>query len=66
MVRVKIIKPHKKYKVGETVYVERNDAHTLIDGGFGILTKDMVATDYRTEKASGYVTKLRTNNSRRR
>ncbi len=62
MVRIKIVKPHKKYNVGETVYVTPNEAHGLIDGGYGVKTKDMVATDYNTEKASGRLTKLRTNN----
>lgn len=48
MIRVKIIKPHKKYNVGETVYVTPNEAHDLIDSGFGEKTKDMTATDYKT------------------
>lgn len=64
MIRVKIIKPHKKYNVGETVYVTPNEAHGLIDSGFAEKTKDMTATDYRT--AHGRSTKLRPNNSRRR
>lgn len=58
MIRIKIIKPHKQYKVGETVYVTPNIAHDLIDNGFGQLTKDMTATDYRT--SNGRPTKLRT------
>lgn len=53
MIRIKIIKPHKKYAVGETVYVTPNEAHDLIDGGFGTKTKDMVATDFRTESNAG-------------
>lgn len=57
MRRIKIIKAHKQYKVGETVYVTPNEAHDLIDKGFGQLTKDMTATDYRT--ADGRSTKLR-------
>lgn len=48
MVRIKIIKPHKQYSVGETVYVTPNIAHDLIDGGYGEKTKDMTSTDYRT------------------
>lgn len=64
MIRVKIIKPHKQYKVGETVYVTPNVAHGLIDSGYGEKTKDMTATDYRTH--DGRPTKLRPNNSRRR
>lgn len=50
MIRLKIIKPHKKYSVGETVTVTRNEAHGLLDGGFAEKSKDMVATDYRTAK----------------
>jgi quercetin dioxygenase-like cupin family protein len=59
MVRLKITKPHKKYKVGETVYVTPNEAHGLIDGGFAERTKDLTATDYRTH--DGRPTKLRIN-----
>lgn len=62
MRRIKIIKANKKYKVGETVYVTPNEAHDLIDGGFGKLTKDMTATDYRTN--NGRSTKLRINKRR--
>lgn len=46
MVRVKIIKGHKKYSVGETVEVTRNEAHGLIDSGIAMLSKDMTAGDY--------------------
>ena len=48
MLRVKIVKAHKKYSVGETVEVTRNEAHGLIDGGFAIMSKDMTANDYPT------------------
>lgn len=50
MIRLKIIKPHKKYSVGSTVEVTPNEAHGLLDGGFAEKTKDLVATDYRTAK----------------
>lgn len=50
MVRVKIVKPHKKYNVGETVYVTPNEAHGLLDGGYAVKSKDMVSTDYKTTK----------------
>lgn len=59
MIRLKIVKPHKKYKVGETVYVTPNEAHGLLDGGYANKTKDMTATDYRTD--DGRSTKLRIN-----
>lgn len=64
MIRLKIIKKHKKYNVGETVYVTPNEAHGLLDGGFAERSKDMTSTDYRTE--DGRSSKLRSNNSRRR
>lgn len=64
MIRVKIIKPHKKYNVGETVYVTPNEAHGLLDGGYAEKTKDMTATDYRT--ANGRPTRLRTNRPSKR
>lgn len=47
MTRVKIVKPHKQYKVGEIVYVSPNEAFGLIDSGVGIKTKDMTAMDYK-------------------
>lgn len=50
MIRVKIIKPHKKYNVGETVYVTPNEAHGLLDGGFAEKTKDMVQTEYNVKR----------------
>lgn len=46
--RIKIIKPHRKYKVGDTVDVSPNEAHGLLDSQVGMLSKDMVATDYTT------------------
>lgn len=50
MIRIKITKSHKRYKIGDTVFVSRNEAHDLIDGGFGVQTKDMTALDYKTTK----------------
>jgi hypothetical protein len=50
MIRIKIIKSHKQYKVGETVYVTPNIAHDLIDGGYGEKTKDMTSSDYIIRK----------------
>lgn len=50
MVRVRIIKSRKQYKAGETVEVTPNEAHGLIDGGFAVISKDMVTdTDYATK-----------------
>ena len=57
MIRLKITKHHKKYNVGETVYVTPNEAHGLIDGGFAERTKDMTAANYRI--SNGRPTKLR-------
>lgn len=50
MQRVKIVKPHRKYTVGETVEVSNNEAFGLLDSGVAIQTKDMVATDYSLRK----------------
>lgn len=50
MLRVKIVKAHKNYRVGDIVSVTRNEAHGLIDSGFAIMSKDMTAVDYRTNK----------------
>lgn len=51
--RIKITKPHRKYKVGDTVEVSKNEAFGLIDGGFGIKAKDMTSTDYKTRRKRG-------------
>lgn len=50
MIRIKIIKPTNKYKVGDTVYVSPNEAHGLIDSGAGSKTKDMTQADHQTKK----------------
>jgi len=51
MLRVKIIAPHKKYRVGQTVELSNNEAFGLIDSGVAAITKDMVSTnDYRIKK----------------
>lgn len=47
--RVKIIKDCE-YKAGEVVVIDNNDAHRLIDTGYAILSKDMVASEYKTKK----------------
>lgn len=48
--RVKIIQDYKQYKKGETVEVTPNIAHGLIDRSVGIISKDMVASDYSIKK----------------
>lgn len=50
MIRIKIIKPHYKYRVGDTVEVSKNEAFGLLDSGVGIKAKDMVAVDYKTKR----------------
>jgi hypothetical protein len=57
MVRVKIIKPHKQYKVGDTVELSPNEAFGLLDSGVAEKAKDMIATDYKIRtKQSGRTT----------
>lgn len=60
MIRLKIVKPHKKYALNEVVEVSRNEAHGLLDGGFAVMTKDMTATDYKVNRIRrprrGYIT----------
>lgn len=51
MFRVKIIRPGSKYKVGDIVYVSRNEAFGLLDSGYGVKSKDMVAEDYKINVA---------------
>jgi hypothetical protein len=47
MIRIKLLKSKGPYKAGETVQVTRNEAHALIDGGYGMIAKDMTSADYR-------------------
>lgn len=47
MIRLKIVKPYKRYTKGQVVYVSKNVAFGLIDGGYATLTKDMVDTEIR-------------------
>lgn len=49
MQRIKIVKPHHHYKIGDTVEVSNNEAFGLLDSGVGIKTKDMTAVDYKTK-----------------
>lgn len=45
--KVKIIKPHPEYKVGETIEVTPNVAFGLIDSGYAEKTKDITPREYR-------------------
>lgn len=64
--RVKIIKPHKKYQIGQTLNVSQNEGFGLIDGGFAIQTKDVTTNEWRSTKKvkHGNTTKLRTDDTR--
>lgn len=50
MIRVKIVKPVKNHKVGDVVYLSRNEAFGLIDSGMAVISKDMTQVDYQTRK----------------
>lgn len=69
--RVRILKAHRDYSVGEIVEVSRNVAFGLIDSGRAEVTKDMGAPDYKIkaldeEQANGKPTQLRSHNKSRR
>lgn len=49
MIRIKIVKPHKQYSVGETITVSRNEAFGLLDAGYAVMSKDMTVIDYKTK-----------------
>lgn len=51
MVRIKIIKDGQ-YKSGDIVTVSRNEAHSLIERGEGMISKEMSVQDYKTRKVS--------------
>lgn len=59
MYRVKIVKAHKKYAVGQVVEVTPNEAHGLLDGGFAVMSKDMTEVDYTTAKKSDRIRRPR-------
>lgn len=63
--RVKIIKQTKGYSPGQIVDVSKNEAFGLIDSGYGVISKDMTAQDYKItksdeEQADGKPTFVRT------
>ena len=49
MQRIKIIKPTKRYKVGDIVELDNNEAFGLLDSGVAIISKDMTPHDYPTK-----------------
>lgn len=53
MIRVKIVKPHKRYQVGETLYLSNNEAFGLLDSGVAIQSKDMTSQDYKVRRKNG-------------
>ena len=60
--RIRITKKHRKYAVGQTVDVSPNEAFGLLDGGFGVQTKDIVdvemsRTSIPSRKSKGNVVK---------
>lgn len=67
--RIRIVKNQGSYKKSDIVDVSPNVAFGLIDSGVGVISKDIVETDYKIkaldeEQANGKSTKLRTNKSR--
>lgn len=60
--RVKLLKDHKGTKAGEVLEVSKNEAFGLIDSGKAKISKDMVASDYKTKgvKKNGRTPTIRT------
>lgn len=50
MIRVKVTKSNKQYQAGETLYLSKNEAFSLIDSGHAVISKDMTQTDMKTKK----------------
>lgn len=46
MIRVKIVKPNQKYRIGDTIEVSKNEAFGLLDSGVAVMSKDIVSTDH--------------------
>lgn len=40
MVKLKVKKNHMSYKAGDIIVVDRNTAHSLIDGGYAVKTTE--------------------------
>lgn len=49
MIRVKIVKPHKQYTIGDTLHLSKNEAFSLLDSGYAVISKDMTQTDMKTK-----------------
>ena len=69
--RVRILKAHREFTVGEIVEVSKNVAFGLIDSGKAEITKDIGTPDYKIkaldeEQANGKPTIVRTNHKSRR
>lgn len=50
MIRVRVIKANKKYKIGDTITLSPNEAFGLLDSGVAVISKDMTAVDYVTKE----------------
>lgn len=48
--RIRIVKKHHRYKLGDIVEVSKNEAFGLLDSGVGVVSKDMVQEDYKITK----------------
>lgn len=67
MIRVKLLKDWQGNRKGSVVVIDRNEAFGLIDSGKAVISKDMTPDDYKQAgDHNGSITKLRTNNRRRR
>lgn len=69
--RIRIVKKHHHYRVGEVVEVSKNEAFGLLDSGVGVVSKEMTQADYKTKaldevQANGNPTQLRTNRPSKR
>lgn len=58
MIRVKFIRNHKDYRKGQTIALSPNEAFGLIDKGYAMVSKDLVAEDYVQAKLDTAETKL--------
>lgn len=66
MIQVKLTKDSKHGKKGDVLYLKRNEAHTIIDGGVGkiyrparVYKNTMMTTEKKTPTKKRYTTKKR-------
>ena len=63
--RIKIVKKHKYYAIGQVVVLDQQTATVLIEKGIAVVSKDMAPDDYKQAgDNNGKFTELRSHISK--